>query len=326
MRLPDFELHHPTSLDEIKDLTKQLQENGESFDFIAGGTDVLPNYKNRLNPQRQVISLSKVEGLAEISPTRIGALARVRDIAEHKELGALFPGLTQAAKLVASPILRNLATLGGNLLLDTRCYYFNQSEFWRASKGYCLKADGDECLVVPQKEICYATYSGDLAPIFLVLDAQFELQGPEGVRKIPAREFYRFDGIQRFQKKPEEVLAFIHIPSSASGTNGPSLKTGYRKLRARDTIEYPVMGVAMGLATQGDIIAQLEIAVTGSEAIPIWYGDLGFKGERVCEDSAIGIQKALLDKVKTYKNVPFPPGYRRSMAGEFVKELFSVLV
>ncbi len=325
MRLPDFELHHPKTLDEIKELTKQLQENGESFDFIAGGTDVLPNYKNRLNPKKQVISLSKVKGLGEISPSRIGALARIRDIAESKELEALFPGLIEAAKLVASPILRSLATLGGNLLLDTRCYYFNQSEFWRASKGYCLKADGEDCLVVPQKEVCYATYSGDLAPIFLVLDAQFELHGPDGVRIVPAREFYRFDGIERFIKKPEEVLAFVQIPNTDSDLKGPSLKTGYRKLRARDTIEYPVMGVAMGLATQGDQIARLEIAVTGSEAIPIWYGDLGFQGERVCDETATGIQKALLNKVKTYKNVPFPPGYRRSMAGEFVKELFSVL-
>ncbi len=325
MRLPDFDLHYPTSLEDIQGLTKKFLETGEDFDFIAGGTDVLPNYKNRLNPKRQVISLSKVQGLNKISPNCIGALARVRDIAAHKELGIHFPGLVQAAKLVASPILRNLATLGGNLLLDTRCYYFNQSEFWRASKGYCLKADGDECLVVPQKEICYATYSGDLAAILLVLNAEFELHGPDGVRKIPARAFYRGDGIERFVKKPEEVLTFIHIPETQSKTRGPALKTAYRKLRARDTIEYPVMGVAMGLKTEGDRISQLEVAVTGSEAIPVWYGDLGFNGERICQDTAEGLKKALLNRVKTYKNVPFPPGYRRSMAGEFVKELLLTL-
>jgi 4-hydroxybenzoyl-CoA reductase subunit beta len=317
MRLPDFQLHHPKSLEDLRVLTQKLQKSGEAFDFIAGGTDVLPNYKNRLNPKEEVISLSKIEGLTQISPTCIGAMARVRDIAENKELQAYFPGLIQAAQLVASPILRNLATLGGNLLLDTRCYYFNQSEFWRASKGYCLKANGDECLVVPQKEICYATYSGDLAPLFLVLDAKFELDGPEGTRRIPARDFYRFDGIDRFVKHPQEILTYIHIPTSAQ-----ELKTGYRKLRARDTIEYPVMGVAMGLATCDESIEKLEIAVTGSEAIPLWYGDLGFSGERLCEDTAEGIRKALLEKVKTYKNVPFPPGYRRSMAGEFVKDLF----
>ncbi|HHI79378.1 MAG TPA: hypothetical protein ENK02_05320 [Planctomycetes bacterium] len=317
MRLPEFQLHHPTNLEDLKDLTRKLQASGDCFDFIAGGTDVLPNYKNRLNPKTQVISLSKVQGLDRISPTCLGAMARVRDLVDHEDLARVFPGLVEAASLVASPILRNLATVGGNLLLDTRCYYFNQSEFWRASKGYCLKADGDACLVVPQKEICYATYSGDLAPLFLVLDAEFELHGPKGIRKVPAREFYQFDGIRRFVKNPDEILAFIHIPESAQ-----NLRTGYRKLRARDTIEYPVMGVAMGLMTKKGKIEQLEIALTGSEAVPLWYGDLGFGGEPVGEDTAEGIQKALLERVKTYKNVPFPPGYRRSMAGEFVKELF----
>lgn len=321
MILPPFELHKPETLDEVVATVKSLRQSGEDFDYMAGGTDVLPNYKNRLNAKPHVVSLSALRELATISTESIGALANVEDLAHDPQIAEHFPALADAAGLISSPPLRNLGTVGGNLLLDTRCYYFNQSEFWRDSKGYCLKADGDVCLVVPQKEICYATYSGDLAPVFLALDAEFELLGPDGMRSVKMREFYEFDGIKRFKKSADEMLVRVNLPASARG-----LTTGYRKLRARDTIEYPVMGVAIAVRTTEDRIDELHVAVTGSEAIPLYYGDLGLNGAGASEDTAIKLQEALLDKVVCYRNVPFPPGYRKAMAGEFGRELFLELV
>jgi 4-hydroxybenzoyl-CoA reductase subunit beta len=321
MILPPFELHRPTTLEELLAVVRELQAKGESFDYMAGGTDVLPNYKNRLNAREHVISLSALEGFDTISPGEIGARALVTSLAEDGQISEHFPGLSQAAQQISSPPLRNMGSVGGNLLLDTRCYYFNQSEFWRASKGYCLKADGDVCLVVPQKEICYATYSGDLAPVFLVLDATMHLAGPEGERSVPMREFYQFDGITRFHKKPDELLTKVTIPSEAR-----QLSTGYKKLRVRDTIEYPVMGVAMGLRVEGDTVADLRVAVTGSEAVPLYYGDLDLNGQPAKPELGDEIEERILERLKTYKNVPFPPGYRRSMGGRFAKSLFEELL
>lgn len=319
MILPTFELYQPTSLTDLASLCARLQEQGEAYDFMSGGTDVLPNYKNRLNARAHLISLSKIEGLDRIETHRIGALSTITAICEHPELAEHYPGLVEAARQVSSPPLRNMGTLGGNLLLDTRCYYFNQSEFWRASKGYCMKADGDACLVVPQKEICYATYSGDMAPILLCLDARLVLQdmardGSE--RTVPIREFYTLDGIKRFHKEPSELLVAIEIPESSR-----KLRTGYHKLRVRDTIEYPVMGVAMGLASDSGKIQDLQIAVTASEAIPVHYGDLGFSGRTLDEDCADALRDELCSRVQAWRNVPFPPSYRKAMAGEFVRDL-----
>ncbi len=321
MILPTFELHHPTTITELVEIARDLTAQGEAFDYMAGGTDVLPNYKNRLNPRPHVISLARLAGLDEIGVDRIGARALVDDLARSSVLSEHYPGLVEAARSVSSPPLRNLGTIGGNLLLDTRCWYFNQSEFWRESKGYCMKADGDVCLVVPQKEICYATYSGDLAPVLLVLDARVTLVGPDGERTVPLREFYEFDGITRFLKGPAELLTAVDIPSSSR-----ELRTGYRKLRMRDTIEYPVAGVALALHTDGDKVGRLEVAVTGTEAIPLWYGDLDLTGQPATPATAEALQEALVDRVTCYRNVPFPPGYRKAMTGEYARELFSALV
>ncbi len=316
MKLPPFELHRPESLAQLHQLCASIADDGGSYDFLGGGTDVLPNYKNRLNPREHVISLSRIDELQKIAIDEIGAGAHISELAADGQIAEHFPGLSEAARQIASPPLRNLGTVGGNLLLDTRCYYFNQSEFWRQSKGYCMKADGDSCLVVPQKEICYATYSGDLAPVFLVLDASIELACGGASREIPLRDFYAMDGIRRFDKKPGELLTRVRIPKASIG-----LASAYRKLRVRDTIEYPVMGVAMGLRSSGGTIDELHVAVTGSEATPLYYGDLGFTGRKANEDTARELGEALVKKVKTYRNVPLPPGYRKAMAGEYASQL-----
>ncbi len=224
--------------------------------------------------------------------------------------------------MVATPLLRESATVGGNILLDTRCWFFNQSHLWREAKGNCLKADGDVCLVVPQKEVCYATYSGDLAPVFMVLDATFHLCGPEGERDVHSSKFFTHDGITRNVKLPEEILTHIALPKSSQ-----TLKAKYRKLRLRDSMDYPVMGTAVAVRLDGGTIEQLRIAVTGTQSTPLLLDDVTgrFVGEQLTEPLIAEISRDAMEEVKPYRNVHFSPQYRKAMVGVYVQRLLSEL-
>ena len=319
MILPEFTLHQPTTLDEALELAQAFDGD---FDFIAGGTDVLPNYKNRLNPRNHVISLSRIKELRVLSAEKIGAMVTLVELERSAEIREKLPVLAQAAHLVATPLLRETATVGGNILLDTRCWFFNQSYLWRASKGFCLKADGDVCLVVPQKEVCYATYSGDLAPVFLVLDATFHLAGPDGTRAVPASRFFTHDGITRNVKLPQEILTHISVPKGAQ-----TLRAGYQKLRVRDSMDYPVMGTAVALRLSDRTIEELRVAVTGTGTTPFRYDDVtaSFKGDQLTPELAEAISQEIMERVQPYRNVHFSPQYRKAMVGVFVKRLLQEL-
>ncbi|MGI0130255.1 MAG: FAD binding domain-containing protein, partial [Thermoplasmata archaeon] len=164
MHLDPFELHRPTSLEETLRLASGLAGR---FDYLAGGTDLLPNYKMHLNLRPHVIALDAVPELVGRSVDRLGAMERLADLERDTALCAEYPVLADALGEVATPLVRASGTVGGNLLVETRCFFFNQGAAWRQSLGYCLKADGDRCHVVPQKTRCYATFSGDLAPALM---------------------------------------------------------------------------------------------------------------------------------------------------------------
>ena len=179
MLMPPFELHHPTSVAEAVELASSLMANGEAFDWVAGGTDVLPNYKWHINPKPHVISLAGIEEAHRISKDEIGCMVTLDTLTEEN---GVHPLLAQAAAKVASSLIRKSATVGGNLCLDTRCFWYNQGEDWRRSIEWCHKADcgtGADCRVIPnQNTLCVATYQGDLAPNFMVLGASVVLMGP----------------------------------------------------------------------------------------------------------------------------------------------------
>ena len=181
MLMPPFELHHPSTVDEAVELAASLMAKNEAFDWVAGGTDVLPNYKWRINPKPHVISLAGIEDAHTLSPQELGCMVPLSSLTAENEV---HPLLVQAASKVASSLIRKSATVGGNLCLDTRCFWYNQSEDWRRSIDWCHKADcgtGADCRVIPnQNTLCVATYQGDLAPNFMVLDASVVLIGPEG--------------------------------------------------------------------------------------------------------------------------------------------------
>ena len=319
MILPEFQYYQP---DSVKEACKIAQDCNGDFDFIAGGTDVLPNYKYRLNHRAHVISLSGISELHEISQNKIGAMVTLVALEKSPLLQEKYPGVSDAAHLIATPLLRESATVGGNILLDTRCWFFNQSHLWRESKGFCLKAEGDDCLVVPQKEICYATYSGDLAPVLMVLGAIFHLAGPEGQRSVAASNFFMHDGITRNVKLPEELLTHISFPGEAK-----SLQSAYRKLRVRDSMDYPVLGTAVALRLNGDTIAYLRIGMTGTGTTPFLYNAITeqYVGENLTDSLIETISTEIMEEVQPYRNVHFSPQYRKAMVGVYLKRILAEL-
>jgi 4-hydroxybenzoyl-CoA reductase subunit beta len=185
-----------------------------------------------------------------------------------------------------------------------------------------LKADGDVCLVVPQKEICYATYSGDLAPVFMALDASFELVGPEGKRAVHSSKFFTHDGITRNLKLPEEILTHITIPMASQ-----NLKAVYKKLRIRDNMDYPVMGTAVAMRLGERTIEELRIAVTGTGTTPFLYDETTqkFIGDQLTDELIEQIGNEVMEEVKPYRNVHFSPQYRKAMVGVYVQRILKEL-
>ena len=197
MLMPPFVLHHPSTVKEACSIASKLIKEGEDFDWVSGGTDLLANYKWRINTKPHVISLSNIPGIDTVSNLEIGCMARLSSL----EGGNVHPMIAEAAGKVASSLIRKSATLGGNLCLDTRCFWYNQSEDWRRSIDWCHKADcgtGSDCRVIPnQNTLCVATYQGDIAPVLLVLGASVHLIGPSGERIMLLSDFYQLDGMKK---------------------------------------------------------------------------------------------------------------------------------
>ncbi|MCC7535682.1 MAG: FAD binding domain-containing protein [Deltaproteobacteria bacterium] len=319
MLLPAFALHQPTSVDGAVALAARLAPD---FDWVAGGTDLLPNYKQRLNARPHVVSLARVAELRDLSTSRIGALVRLRDLERDPAIRATFPALADAASQIASTTLRESGTVGGNLCLDNRCYYFNQSELWRDAKGGCLKVAGPICLVVPtQKEnICWAAYSGDLAPVLQVLGASVGIAGPDGRRTVPLVEFFQPDGIRRNVLARGELLTHVEIPETAK-----AYRAGYRKLRQRDTIDFPILGVAAAVHLEGDTVRDVRVSLTAVDTIPVWIDLADERDKRMSLAWIERIAARVLERVQPVKNVSLRPGYRRKMAAVLTRRLLVAL-
>jgi 4-hydroxybenzoyl-CoA reductase subunit beta len=238
MRLPPFRYSAP---DTAQEAARILAGEGPDAMPVAGGTDLYPNMKRRQFTPKHLVGLRRLEGVRGIAANGslvLGANATLAEVAGHAALRHGWPAIAKAAGLVSSPPLRNAGTIGGNLCVDTRCTYYNQSEFWRASIGYCMKKDGDVCLVAPGSDKCWALSSSDTAPVMIALGAEVELVGAEGERRLPVGELYGGDGIDYLAKRPEEILTRIHIPDRRAW------RATYRKLRRRGSIDFPILGVA----------------------------------------------------------------------------------
>ena len=267
LRLPAFHLHEPRSLEEALDL---LREHESRALLIAGGTDLLPNMKHRLFEPEVLISLARIESLRGIREEPdgglvIGAMTPLALIAEHALVRARAPALGQAASVVSGPQLRTMGTLGGNVMLDTRCQWYNQSYFWRSALGFCLKKDGSLCHVIAGGQKCVAAASNDTAPALMTLRAELGFASPRGRREIAVDDLWRADGIYNKTSAPDEILISVRIPRQ-SGTH----RGAYGKLRERASIDFPLLGVAARVDLAGDgSIADADLALVALAARPL---------------------------------------------------------
>ena len=224
--------------------------------------------------------------------------------------------LYQAAKTVASPVLRNMGTIGGNLCLDTRCLWYNQSLLWRQSCGFCLKKDGDLCHVAPGGKFCWATFSGDTPPALLCLGAEIEIAGPNGLRRTPLSEFYVNDGIVRLHLAPNEIVTRVHLPESSAGWRG-----SYQKLRVRGSIDYPLAGVAVALKMRSGRVEDARVAITAVNPAPFLVKDADAQlvGAVPTEELAERIGDLAASTAKPLTTSALTPEYRREMVRVFAK-------
>ena len=245
----------------------------------------------------------------------IGALTTLSAIEDSDFIRRNYPVLREAAMTVASPVIRNMATLGGNICLDTRCLWYNQSLTWRKSCGFCIKKDGDLCHVAPGGKKCWAAFSGDTPPALLCLAAELEIVGPKGTRRLPLSDFYTNVGDARMKLENNELLARIFLPENTAGWRG-----AYLKLRIRGSIDYPLAGVAVSLKMNGRVEAA-RVAITAVNPAPLLVpnAEHALVGKAV-DDYAAGIVGELAAKTaKPLTTSALTPEYRREMVRVFAK-------
>ena len=300
MSLPAFEVFIPDSL---QDAVSFYSKNVGNTKIIAGGTDLLPSLKQKLFEPDYLLdikSLQELHGIHETSDggLRIGALTTITELVQSPVLQHHFTVLQQAAATVAGPNLRNVGTLGGNICLDTRCYWYNQSYFWRQSCGFCIKKDGTMCHVAPGSKTCWAVYSGDTAAALLTLDARLRLVSGKGERLMPVGEFFVNDGQIRNRMQPDEILCDVLIPSKYRDYSG-----AYEKYRIRGSVDYPLAGVAVSMKDE-----DLRIALTAVNPLPVLLKD-------PVTLSADQLHKLAISTAKPLKTSASTMEYRRLMIG-----------
>lgn len=292
--------------------------------YVAGGTDLLPNLKHRIVKPRTVIGIGGIRGeVREVGGELwLGAGLRLDELAEHAAVRAKLGPLAQAAGLVAGPQIRNMGTLGGNVLLDTRCLYYNQTEFWRGALGYCLKAEGTWCHVVGGPKTCVATQSSDTVPVLLALGARLRLLGPDGARELAMRDLYRFNGMDHLAITKGELLTDVVVPLPGAGFRG-----SYTKLRTRDSIDFPQLGLAVVGELDGDEPRSLEIVVGAVNPQPKGVRGLGdFLGRPLDAAAREAIADLVFKQTRPQGSVHGDTTWRRQMAAVYTRRALAGLV
>jgi 4-hydroxybenzoyl-CoA reductase subunit beta len=317
LTLPRFEWIAPTRLDELLD---HLAAHPDDSLVVAGGTDAVPNLKHRLHEPRYLVHLGRIAELAfareDEAGYHLGPRTTLTALTRDPVVRRDFPVLARAAGLVAGPQLRNMGTLGGNLCLDTRCTYYNQTFFWREALGFCLKKDGAHCHVVPQGRRCVAAHSSDTAPVLIALGAEVEIASRAGRRTIPVEEFFVADGVHNNVLGPGEIVTRITLPARARGLAG-----GYQKLRPRAAIDFPMLSVAFTARLRDDRCEAPRLVVGALAARPRTVGGLeALVAGGALDDAAIAaIARAAYGQCKPVTNIPYDDDYRHEMVPVFVR-------
>jgi 4-hydroxybenzoyl-CoA reductase subunit beta len=296
-----------------------LHRAGESC-YLAGGTDLVPNLRRNIQKAQALIDLS---GLAELREIRaesqslhIGAGVTLEALCASDAVRAHAPLLTTAAALVAGPTHRVAATLGGNLMQDTRCYFYNQGDWWRTANEFCMKCEGDTCRVAPKSDRCYACYSGDIAPALLALDAQVDIAGPTGNRREPLAALFADDGMRHLKLAPGDLLVSVEVPPQSGWT------ADYEKIRIRGAIDFPLAGIAVALKRDGDRIAALRVACTGVNSYPGLVPGLdALAGQKPDDAFYAALDKAVRKEIQPMASTLVAAGYRRRVAAGLARRL-----
>jgi len=289
--------------------------------IIAGGTDLIPSLRQRLFEPEYVLDLRGIAALRGIKPkpdggVEIGALTTLRAIERSDFLRQHYPVLAEAAATVASPVLRNMGTIGGNICLDTRCLWYNQSLTWRKGCGFCIKKDGDLCHVAPGGLKCWAAFSGDTPPALLCLKAEIEIASAAGVRRLPLRDFYTGLGDTYRKLAPNEIVTRVFLPASSAGYRGV-----YRKLRVCGSIDYPLAGVAVVMKRSNGHVADARVGITAVNPAPLLVEGAPelLAGKVVDEALAEAVGDLAARTAKPLTTSALTPAYRREMIRVFTK-------
>jgi 4-hydroxybenzoyl-CoA reductase subunit beta len=316
LTLPRYEWVSPRSLDEL--LAHMSEHAGDSL-LVAGGTDAVPNLKHRLHEPRYVVHLGHIADLDfardDADGLSLGPLVTLTRLAENPVVRRDFPSLAKGAGLVAGPQLRNMGTLGGNLCLDTRCTYYNQTYFWREALGFCLKKTGTVCHVVPAGKRCVAAHSSDVAPVLISLDATLDITGAAGTRTLPVGDFFVPDGIHNNVLQPGEVVTRVFVPAASRG-----LRVGYQKLRPRRAIDFPMLSIAFAAHLEGGAVSRARLVVSAIAAKPRVIGGLDvLAGKPLDESVAETLAELAYKQCHPLISVPYDADYRREMVPVFVR-------
>jgi 4-hydroxybenzoyl-CoA reductase subunit beta len=316
LRLPPFEYLAARTIEEA---VKYAADRGPGAMLVAGGTDLYPNMKRRQFEPTALIGLRGIRALRGVrgdarGGVTIGATTPLSDLADQPMLLEHYAGLATAAGLVSSPQLRRMGTIGGNVCVDTRCNYYNQTYQWRKAAGFCMKKDGDICLVAPGSPRCWAVSSSDTAPVLWALGARVRLVGPAGERMLPIPALYRDDGIAYLSKRQDEVLAEVVLPPA------DGWRSAYLKLRRRGSFDFPVLGVAAAARLDGDIVRDARIVLGAVASTPreAEGATAALVGERLTPEVVARVADLAAGPSKPLDNTDFTHPYRKKVTRVFV--------
>jgi 4-hydroxybenzoyl-CoA reductase subunit beta len=317
MRLPKFSYLVPRA---VADAVKMMGDAGMAGQFVAGGTDLYPNMKRRQQTPKTVISVGRLAELNEIrgdgkSGVVIGAGVSLTNLIEHPVINRDYPMVAAAARTISTPVLRNMGTVGGNLLLDTRCNYYDQNFEWRKGINFCLKKDGDVCWVAPGSAKCWAVQSADLVPLMVAVGARVRLVSTLGERMIDAAALYQDDGINYLRKRHDELLADIHLPPL------DGWRATYKKLRRRGAFDFPVLGVAVRVDVERDgTVKGAKVILGGIAPAPVEVADAeaALVGGVLDDERMRRAAEACYVKARPLDNTDFLMNWRKQMTKPYV--------
>ena len=306
LRLPWFEHRAPRS---VAEAAKILAGEGPRAMLIAGGTDLLPNMKRRHQAPQVLVSLRNIPSLKNLNGT-FGAGLSLSEVVESEKTPT---ALRQAAAQVATPHLRNMGTLGGNLCLDTRCNYYNQTYEWRKAIDFCLKVDGKTCWVATASKRCVAVSSTDTAPALIALDAAVTLVSSSGERSVKVGDLYKNDGIEYLSRRPDEILTEVKVPADWKST--------YWKLRRRGSFDFPILGVAAALKFDKDVISEARIALGAVASRPFLVEKAGefLKGKKLSDEVIAQAGELVANRAKPMDNTDMDLYWRKEVADDFTE-------